>query len=62
MYRVINMSGTYYGLEIDTVDEDVENIEQFANEGTPVIIVSDIEDLSSLGIYSNIIMVDRNGS
>lgn len=58
MYRILNMSGTYYGVEFDELNEDeVEEIETFVNEGTPVILVEDIDDLSLLGIYSNIIMI-----
>ena len=48
MIRIVNMSGKFYGIEVDMNDEEIENIEQFTNEGTPVILVN---DLSDLGIF-----------
>ncbi len=43
------MSGKYYGTEIDLTDEkEIEEIEQFISEGTEVILVGDLEDLSSI--------------
>ena len=39
------MTGKYYGVECDLSDrEDRENIEQFLSEGTPVILVEDVDD------------------
>jgi len=48
MIRIVNMSGKFYGIEVDMNDEEIDNIEQFTNEGTPVILVN---DLSDLGIF-----------
>lgn len=51
MYRVIKQSGKYYALEVDIADDDEqENIDIFVNEGTPVILVNDLEDLDALDI------------
>ena len=44
------MSGKIYGKRISSVTEDAENIEIFASEGTPVIIVNSLEDLEELDI------------
>ena len=49
MYRITKMSGQYYARKICTVfdlkeDEDeCENIQTFAEEGSPVIIVDEVE-------------------
>ena len=46
MIRIIKISDKYYGLEVDiTTDEEIANIEQFVNEGNPVIIVNDLDEL-----------------
>lgn len=48
------MSGKYYGIEIDSIEDDLENIECFVNEGTPVIITGDLSDLEFVyGIEEN---------
>lgn len=59
MIRITKMSGKYYGREIDIDDEDdVDDIKAFVSETTPCILVDDLEDLDSLGIDENdIIMV-----
>ncbi len=54
MIRVIKQSGRYYGLTVDIdSEEEQENIELFTSEGTPVILVNDIEDLEEIDIDPN---------
>ena len=49
MIRVIKMSNKWYGLKIDITDEEeIQNIKQFVEEGTPVIIAEDLGALESL--------------
>jgi len=51
MIRIARLSGTYYGIDMDIYDEDeLENIEVFTSEGTPVILVDSLEDLEALDI------------
>lgn len=51
MIRVTRMSGTFYGIDTDIWDDDeIENIEGFVLEGTPVILVESLEDLEALDI------------
>lgn len=59
MYKVLKMTSKFYAKKIDITDEDdIEDIESFTNEGTPVILVEDLQDLSILGINpENIEMV-----
>ena len=57
MIRVIKMSNKWYGLKIDITDEEeIQNIKQFVEEGTPVIIAEDLDALESL--YD----LDKDGS
>ena len=58
------MSGTLYGVEISGDDDDsvkeMAQINTFSQEGTPVIIVGELDDLEELGIDSDsVVMVDR---
>lgn len=51
MIRVVAQSGKYYGIEVDiTSDHEIENINIFTGEGTPVILVQALSDLDNLGI------------
>ena len=64
MIRVIKMSGTFYGVEISDDDDDavkeMAQINIFAQEGTPVIIVGELDVLEELGIDpDSVVMVDR---
>lgn len=45
MIRIVKMSNKYYGIEIDSIEDDLENIKDFIDQGTPVILVNDLEDL-----------------
>lgn len=58
MIRVVQLSGKYYGKKIFSIEDDLENIEIFVNEGTPVILVDDISDLENLDIFEEIEMVE----
>lgn len=37
------MSGRWYSIEFDDLEDELENIEGFVNEDTPVLIASDLE-------------------
>lgn len=51
MIRVQKMSGKFYGTNVDITSEDEQdNIKQFTDEGTPIILVNTLEDLTDLGI------------
>jgi hypothetical protein len=50
MIRITKMSGKIYGKRISSIEDDAENIEIFANEGTPVIIVNSLDDLEVFDI------------
>lgn len=58
MIRVVQLSGKYYGKKIFSIEDDLENIEIFVKEGTPVILVDDISDLENLDIFEEIEMVE----
>lgn len=52
MIRIIKQSGHYYGVVVNIYsDDEFENINLFTGEGTPVILVEALEDLTSIGIY-----------
>ncbi len=46
------MSGKFYAVELsdDISDDELEQINAYADEGTPVIIVGDLLDLEELDI------------
>ena len=50
MIRVTKMSGKWYGIKIFSLMKDHDNIMQFIREGTPVVIVDNLEDVEELGI------------
>jgi len=62
MIRVIKMSGQYYGVELtDDLEKEMDEIAIFIREGTPVIIVEELEDLEELEIDSEVVeMVVRD--
>lgn len=54
MYRVTIMSGNYYAVKMTkTSEKEFEEIETFACDGVPVILVADLEDLEYLDIDVN---------
>ncbi len=44
MYRISLMTNQWYALEIDSVEDDLENIEQFIDEGTIITLVDDLDN------------------
>lgn len=50
MIRIIKQSNKFYGIKVSLNDEEIENIEGFINEGSPVILVYDLDDLDALDI------------
>ena len=49
MIRITKMSGKFYGKNIELSDSaEQEDIEQFVSEGTPCILVEDLEDAADL--------------
>lgn len=56
MIRLTKMSDKWYGCEIhiDDLEDDLENIETFVEEGTPVLLCESIESAADvLGIYQD---------
>lgn len=60
MIRITKMGSGYYGLEIESIKEDLENIQIFVEEGTPVVLVNSLDELEDLGIYEEIEMVVKD--
>ena len=54
-------TNTWYGIEIENIEDDLENIELFVEEGSPVLLCEDIDQaIDDLGIDKlDIIIVDR---
>ena len=48
MYKVVKTWGKLYALKISNIKDDLENIEIFVEEGTPVILVDSLETLELL--------------
>lgn len=47
MFRFCNL-GTWYGTEIEDVEDDMSNIQEFINSGTAVVLAADVEDFKEL--------------
>lgn len=43
MFRLIKMSGKWYALKIYNLEDDADNIRQFVDEGTMVLLTDDVE-------------------
>ena len=50
MYRLSESQGKWYGLEIDSSEDDAENIDVLVDEGDIVLLCEDLESLDALGI------------
>jgi len=50
MYRVSKMSGVYMAVFETELDYALTQVEMLMQEGTPVILVADLDDLEQLGI------------
>ena len=50
MIRIVVMRSGYFGLEIPSVKDDLENIEEFVSSGETVILVDSLDALSQIGI------------
>lgn len=51
----------WYAIEIESLEDDFENLESFVSEGTPVLYCDDIEEVSKdlkIGM-ENITIVER---
>lgn len=61
MIRITKMSEKFYGVKISTDDErEMEEIKIFAAEGSPIIMVHDLEDLVEINIDpSEVEMIER---
>ena len=42
MVRLTKMSGRWYSFEFEDLNDELENIEGFVNEDTPVLIATDL--------------------
>jgi hypothetical protein len=45
MYRITKLSGKIYAFEIDSVNDDLDNIVEFLESGGAVLIVNELEDV-----------------
>ena len=61
MIRITKMSGKLYGIELpDEDDKAMREIQEFTENGDPVIVVKSLEDLYLLEIdEDDVIMVKR---
>ncbi len=60
MVRIIEMQGVFYGLNLsEDFENEMEEIKSLIEQGNPVIIVGDTEDLEEFGIYDDVVMVSR---
>lgn len=50
MIRIVKLSNQYYGYKIDSIEDDLENIEYFVNDYDLVILVNELDDLEKLDI------------
>lgn len=61
MYRVTKMSGNFYAIEIsedDKLEEQMQEIFNFAKDGIPCIVVDELLDLESMDIYDKVELVN----
>lgn len=48
MYRISLLSGVFYAKELRYgIEDDIENIEEFANEGTIVVLCENLEEFKN---------------
>ena len=60
MLRIVSLSNKYYGLEIDDIYDDLENIEAFLETGDAVLLCNEKYDVSQFGIdFDDIKIVNR---
>lgn len=45
MYRLSYMTNQWYAIKIESIEDDLENIQTFTDEFIPVMIVADLDDL-----------------
>ena len=50
MYRIVKSSGKVYAYEITSIEDDIENIEEFISSGDVILLCEDFEDLYEFGI------------
>lgn len=50
MIRVTKQYGKYYGVEFESVEDEVENIEYSVKDGFPVIIVENLSDIDKMDL------------
>lgn len=57
MIRLVLMGGRWYGMHIDDIYDDVENIEEFVNAAEPVILCDDLCDVADFIDTDDITMI-----
>lgn len=60
MYRLAKLGNKWYALEIDNIRNDEENIKEFVAEGTPVVLLEDLDDMEELGVKKRNIEIVEN--
>jgi hypothetical protein len=48
MFRVMKMGHSFYATEVNSVEDDAENIQKFVDDAVMVILVEEIEDAEKL--------------
>jgi len=48
MIRAVKQGMNWMTIEINSIEDDAENIEEFVGVGDPVVLVQDIEELKEL--------------
>lgn len=60
MYRIVAMGSGLYCGEIDSIEDDVENLNDFVSQSEPCILIEDLEDLEKFGLSEDdLIMVNK---
>lgn len=61
MIRIVKMTGKCYGVKIDGVEQAADEIEMFVDEGTPVLIIGDLDEAYMFDIDPDeVIMVEKD--
>ena len=63
MYRVTKLGGKYFAVKLSEVDlkdenDELDNMQTLVEEGTPVILVEELEELTELGIDDDVEVVE----
>lgn len=60
MFRIVGLGDKWYGKEMESLDEEQEDILDFVEQGTPVIITDMLESLKAIGLESSDIILAKD--